>query len=145
MTVIPFPQRQAAGCHLDSADTCRSMAICGRFAGPSGRSGTMTGSLRLLRLRLGGTRAWADGVFTGELYDADGKRIGACSRRQSAPARLGQSDDAPVTIGPVDVDLMGLVVTVCAIRVPEPDGASAFTRSFRPRLHIADQPSKETS
>ena len=112
MTVSQFPHRFPSGHDSD-------IPISGTFPSPSGRSGTMTGWLRVERLRLDRNHSSVDGVFTGELFDADGQRIGSCSRRQSAPARTGESDDGPVTVGPVDVDLMGLLVSVPAVRVSQ--------------------------
>ena len=112
MTVIQFPQRPPSGRDSD-------IPISGTFPSPSGRSGTMTGWLRVERLRLDREHSSVEGVFTGELVDADGQRIGSCSRRHSAPARTGESDDDPITVGPVDVDLMGLVVSVPAVSVSQ--------------------------
>lgn len=91
----------------------------GSFRSPSGRSGTMTGSVRLEGVEAttaGGL--WVRGVFTGELVDADGSHIGTTSRRQAAPARIARDlEGSPTVVGPLQVDLLGLTVTVRAFVV----------------------------
>lgn len=90
----------------------------GSFRSPTGRSGTMTGSVRLEQVGTTADHLWVKGVFTGELVDADGTRIGTSSRRQVAPARIaGDLEGAPTVVGPVQVDLLGLTVTVPAFVV----------------------------
>ena len=118
MTVIPFPHRPPPRPDPTWPPHWRSVPIHGTFPAPSGRCGMMIGSLRLEHVRVSAGQSWVDGVFTGDLFNAEGEHIGACSRRQSAPARLGESPDAPISVGPVEVDLMGLVVTVSAVSLP---------------------------
>jgi hypothetical protein len=78
----------------------------------------MTGSVRLEQVGTTADHLWVKGVFTGELVDADGTRIGTSSRRQVAPARIaGDLEGAPTVVGPVQVDLLGLTVTVPAFVV----------------------------
>ena len=137
MTVIPFPQRPPPRLNPTLPQTRRSVPVRGTFRAPSGRCGTMTGSLRLEHVRVGSDELWVAGVFTGEMFDADGERIGACSRRQSAPAHLGDSGEALVTVGPVDVDLMGLVVTVSTVRVPSAPATGDHKRGHAARRHTA--------
>ena len=85
----------------------------GTFQAPSGRPGTMTGSMRLHRLVLESGRLRAIGVFTGELFDADGSRVGVGSRRTIVPVDIFRSASGiSVSIGPLDVDLLGLAVSV---------------------------------
>ena len=91
----------------------RPVATRGTFRGPSGRLGTMSGSMRLHRLALVSGRVRAVGVFTGELFDADGSCVGVDSRRAVAPADVVRSAAGiSVTVGPVDVDLLGLAVSI---------------------------------
>ena len=75
----------------------------------------MTGWLRLERFNVVSDRLCAAGVFTGELLDSKGTTIGVCSRRRTVPADLAPSlHDMAVLIGPVDVDLLGLTVSIPA-------------------------------
>jgi hypothetical protein len=75
----------------------------------------MTGSLRLERFHVISDRLYAAGVFTGELLDSDGTTIGVGSRRRTVPAEIARSlHDMAVVIGPVDVDLLGLTVSIPA-------------------------------
>jgi hypothetical protein len=88
----------------------------------------MTGSLRVERLLATSDRLWAEGVFTGALVDADGTHIGTASRRQRVPAMVAHDlEGHPVVIGPVEVDLIGLTVTVPAVTV---DAAGQFGTEF---------------
>jgi hypothetical protein len=80
--------------------------------------GTMTGSLRLDRFVMAADGLYAAGVFTGELIDADGTPIGMGSCRKAVPAAISRGGAGIVAaIGPVDVDLLGLVVTICPFSV----------------------------
>ena len=73
----------------------------------------MSGSMRLHRLALVSGRVRAVGVFTGELFDADGSCVGVDSRRAVAPADVVRSAARiSVTVGPLDVHLLGLAVSV---------------------------------
>jgi hypothetical protein len=75
----------------------------------------MTGSLRLERFHVISDRLYAAGVFTGELLDSDGTTIGVGSRRRTVPAEIARSlHDMAVVIGPVDLDLLGLTVSIPA-------------------------------
>jgi hypothetical protein len=75
----------------------------------------MTGHLRLIRFIVVSGRLCAAGVFAGELFDADGTTIGWGSRRKTAPAEIVRGlRGATAVIGPVDVDLLGLTVSVPA-------------------------------
>jgi len=91
----------------------RPAATRGTFRAPNGRLGTMSGSMRLHRLALVSGRVRAVGVFTGELFDSDGSSVGVGSRRTVAPADVVRSAAGiSVTVGPLDVDLLGLAVSV---------------------------------
>jgi len=75
----------------------------------------MTGCLRLDRFIVVYGRLCVAGVFAGELLDADGTTIGWGSRRKTAPAEIVRGRrGATAVIGPVDVDLLGLTVSVPA-------------------------------
>ena len=75
----------------------------------------MTGWLRLGGFVMVAGRLCAAGVFTGELVDADGTTIGIASRRRTAPVEITRTPEGLTTlVGPVDVDLLGLTVTVPA-------------------------------
>lgn len=87
--------------------------IVGVFRSPTGATGTMSGWFRLVRFLADGDRLRAEGVFTGELLDADGTSIGIGSRRSTVPAALTRSADGLVALmGPLEVDLLGLRVSV---------------------------------
>lgn len=87
--------------------------LTGTFRSPTGRSGQMTGSLRVQRLLLVPRGAFVTGVFTGELREPDGTLIGVDSRRATVPVDLvrGEHGLQPV-VRPVTIDLMGISVKV---------------------------------
>jgi hypothetical protein len=97
----------------------RGMArIQGSFRSPRGGAGTMTGWLRLGGFVVVSGQLCAAGVFTGELLDADGTTIGVGSRRRTAPVEIARTDEGiTALVGPVEVDLLGLTVTVPAFAV----------------------------
>ena len=75
----------------------------------------MVGWMRLDRFDVVSDRLCAAGVFTGELLDSQGATIGVCSRRRTVPAEITRNlHDKAVVIGPVDVDLLGLTVSISA-------------------------------
>lgn len=118
MPVIPFPQRRR---HREPAPLLppnRESRIHGSFPSPSGSVGTMTGCLRLDRFVVVSERLFAAGVFAGQLLDADGTAIGWGSRRKTAPARIVRGPrGVTAVIGPVDVDLLGMTVSVPAFTI----------------------------
>ena len=118
MPVIPFPQRRR---HREPAPLLppnRESRIHGSFPSPSGSVGTMTGFLRLDRFVVVSDRLCAAGVFAGQLLDADGTTIGWGSRRKTAPARIVRGPrGVTAVIGPVDVDLLGMTVSVPAFTI----------------------------
>ena len=113
----------APGQRTDTETTARpslthATAVRGTFPSPKGKVGHMSGWLRLDRFVLEEDELRAAGVFTGELIDADGTLIGVGSCRRTVPAEIARSAGGIVaTIGPVDVDLLGLVVTVSPFSV----------------------------
>jgi len=72
------------------------------------------------RLRVGAEQASADVVFTFELFDARGEGVGAASRHQSVPAWFRDAPDEAVVVGPVDIDVMGFVISTSPVSIPTP-------------------------
>lgn len=103
MTVLPF---------VRSSDLGASPAM-GSFSGPSGGVGAFCGTYRLDRLVSESGEVVAVGVFTGELVDARGNRIGLGSRRTRARARISISGTTVVAqLDPLEVNLVGFVVAM---------------------------------
>lgn len=128
MAVIPITRGRRRANRTLTPTLNRSAQTHGTFRAPSGRQGAMTGSMRLDRLVLASGRLRAIAVFTGELVDADGSRVGVGSRRAVAPADIVRSANGmSLSIGPLDVDLLGLVVSV-----------EAFTVEMRTAEHVKD-------
>ena len=87
--------------------------VQGTFRAPSGQWGRMTGLVRLHRLVVKSGQLHAIAVFAGELLDADGSRVGVGSRRATVPADMARSADGiSLSIGPLDVNLLGLTVGI---------------------------------
>ena len=119
MTVLPFPVRPAA--RAGAAGPSRTTAVTGTFWSPQGPAGTFTGTYRLERLLDQYGHAAAAGVFTGELLGARGEHLGVASRRHTAAADLDTAVHAfTARIGPVDVNLLGFLVTVDEFTVSVP-------------------------
>lgn len=96
----------------------REATLEGTFPSPSGRTGTMSGRMRLRRFAVISGRLHAVGACTGELRDADGTRIGMGSRRVAAPAEIRNGPEGTIAeIGPFQVDLIGFTVSVQAFTV----------------------------
>jgi hypothetical protein len=115
MPVIPFPPPHRKKEPAPARPQNREAQIHGTFPSPNGGLGTMNGWLRLDRFHIVSDRLCAAGVFTGELHDSEGTTIGVCSRRQTVPAEITRSlHDTTVVIGPADVDLLGLTVSIPA-------------------------------
>jgi len=130
MPVIPFPQTRRRKEPAPSLPPNREFRIHGTFPSPSGRVGTMTGCLRLDRFVVVSDRLCAAGVFAGQLLDADGTTIGWGSRRKTAPAEIVCGlRGATAVIGPVDVNLLGLTVSVLAFTI---DSGARLRGSSRP-------------
>jgi hypothetical protein len=113
----------------------RPEPIRGTFQAPSGRPGTMTGLMRLHRFVLASGRLRAVVVVTGELFDADGSRVGVGSRRKVVPVEIDRlAGVISVSIAPHEVDLLGLAVSVNALTMEMgtalPLQEGAFDRSL---------------
>ena len=118
MTVIAFPPRPAG---TDLADAGSHHAVTGTFRSPRGRSGEMHGILRVAELRQAPSGVRLEGVFTAELREADGTRIGVDSRRTTvAPELVRQERCHQLVIGPLDLDLMGITVHVDRFTIGDP-------------------------
>ncbi len=116
MTVLPFTTRAAA--REDAADNSAVPDVVGHFTSPGGGHGDFVGTYRLERLVDQYGQTAAAGVFTGELIGADGERIGLASRRHVAAAEVSDGPtDRCVGLGPVDVNLLGFLVTMEAFTV----------------------------
>lgn len=121
MTVLPFPVRPPA--RAGAAGPSRTAAVTGTFWfwSPQGPVATFTGTYRLERLVDQYGLTAAAGVFTGDLVGADGCQLGRASRRHTAAAELNATSDAVVArIGPLDVNLLGFLVTVNEFTVAVP-------------------------
>jgi hypothetical protein len=129
MTVIPFANRRphsGAGSPM-AAHT----AATGTFCSPSGRAGIFTGAFRFDRFVSRPGRIAVAGVFTGELVDADGSRIGMGSRRCIAAVEVIRGRTALLArLGPVDVNLLGFRVTMAEVTVDATRSSAARPRPF---------------
>ena len=122
MTVLPFAAR---ACQVEPGVPGVGLArVTGSFRSPSGRAGTFTGSYRLEHLVSERGQLLAAGVFTGELVDVDGCRIGRAARRRTVPVvAAAHGGVLQVRLGRLDVDVMGLLVAVDAVTVDVLDSA----------------------
>lgn len=135
MTVLPFTSpasvRKDSGGEVTATDHAAMPDVVGRFASPTGGHGGFTGTYRLERLVDQYGQTAAAGVFTGELVGADGQQVGLASRRHVAAAEVVEdSHGCYAALGPVDVNLLGLLVSVEPFTVAVPrrllDPAAAY-------------------
>lgn len=122
MTIVPFAARRrdrsTAAAHLPGASP-----VIGTFPSPRGSRGTFAGTYRLERLVDQYGQTAAAGVFTGELTDGDGRHLGVGSCRHTAAAELTLAPDAfHAHLGPLDVNLLGFLVTVDEFSITVPRG-----------------------
>lgn len=118
MSVIPFPPPSGRPHPPPTADAPLEARVEGTFRSPRGRTGRMTGLVRLERFSASDSRLAAVAVVSGELLEPDGTTIGVGSRRVALPASLArESGRTAAVIGPVEVDLMGLTVSLPSFRV----------------------------
>lgn len=112
MTVLPF--RKSSDRPVPGAGPPSSCPeVIGTFRAPSGGGGLFVGSYRLERLVEEHGQLAAAGVFTGELHEADGSHVGTGSRRHTCAAVLGADPlTYEICIGPVDVNLLGFLITI---------------------------------
>jgi hypothetical protein len=125
VAVIAFPALPAA---RSAGEAHRALVarVTGSFGSPSGRLGTLTGSYRLERFEWGAGRLMAAGVFIGVLVDADGTRVGLAARRHTSPVDVVAAGHRGlvVLIRPVQVDLLGFLVTMDATSITVRDAAA---------------------
>ena len=130
MTVLPFTTRAAA--REGGVDDSATPDVVGHFTSPGGGHGHFTGTYRLERLLDQYGQTAAAGVFTGELIGANRERIGLASRRHVAAAEVAEGpNDRHIGLGPVDVNLLGFLVTVEAFTVALPRNLPATGTSGR--------------
>jgi hypothetical protein len=127
MTVIPFFTRRAkrpepgTGLPLPA-----NVVATGTFRSPSGRAGAFTGTHRLERFVSQFGQLAAAGIFTGELTDSDGSHIGIGSRRHTAAVEvIATRTTLLARLGPVDVNLHGIIVTIAELSL---DGPAALRK-----------------
>lgn len=118
MRTTPAPGQRTDSETPATPSLTHATAVRGTFRSPKGKVGAMSGWLRLDRFVLVADELQAAGVFTGELIDADGTLIGVGSCRKTVPAEISRSAGGIVaSIGPVDVDLLGLIVHISPFSV----------------------------
>lgn len=134
MTVLPFRARASASETPAEPQLATVADVKGSFSSPSGRAGTFTGCYRLERFVARSGAMAAAGVFTGELTDADGSRIGVGSRRQTAAIDVvANGPSLVVRLGPLDVNLLGFLVSMrtVSMEVRAPFGPPADREALR--------------
>lgn len=108
MTILPFVARTDPARH-----GALVVVASGSFRSPRGGRGVFSGCYRLERLLPVAGRVVAAGVFTGELTDGDGRRVGLGARRRTTPVDVSRDDGRLlVRIRAAQVDLLGLLVRV---------------------------------
>lgn len=121
MTVIAFrPRPLGRGEHRSS-----HTSVTGTFQSPRGRSGRMSGILRVRRLVVLPSGTDVVGVFTAELREADGSLIGVDSRRATVAADVVPGGPGRrLVVPPLELELMGMTVRVqgFTIESPSPTG-----------------------
>ena len=136
MTVRRFPPRRPTGTPTETAPVTAS-AVTGTFRAASGWTGTFAGSYRLDRLLTQDGQTAAVGVFTGELVTDDGRSLGVGRRRHTAAVELTSTADAfHVQVGPVELTLLGCLVTVDVVAVTVPRDLPATPGA--PELSVTD-------
>lgn len=120
MTLLPFIARRNTSAEA-FVRTPRTAVVRGTFSSPSGAAGIFVGCYRLERIVDQYGQPSAAGVFTGELVDAAGQRVGMGSRRHTAAVELvGEPDACVARLGPVDVNVLGFVVAMEEVTVAVP-------------------------
>ena len=119
MGVIQFPRPAGPASPTGTCQGPLEAQLHGTLRTPRARAGTMTGRLRLERFDVVNGRLYAIVVISGELRETDDTAIGIGSRRRAVPARVTRDGHgASVVVGPLDVDLMGLTVSLPAVELP---------------------------
>jgi hypothetical protein len=148
MPIIPFPGRHWHEESDQIQTPHREVRINGTFLSPTGRVGTMTGCLRLDRFIMVSHRLCVIGVFAGVLLDVEGTTIGWGSRRKTVRVEIIRDPrELAAVIGPVDVDLMGITVSVRAFTIHPGARMRPYLLRFLPetprpglQLHVSAVP-----
>jgi hypothetical protein len=118
VTILQFPTPRLPAPVERGLPLAGPAAVTGSSWSPIGSAAAFTGEYRLEGFRWGPGKLLADGIFTGELVDTDGRRIAAGSRRHSARVGLVSTPELfQAALGPLAVDIMGFVVAVDEFRV----------------------------
>jgi hypothetical protein len=112
MTVIPFRAEQGAPGSGPLRGFRNRVPVRGWFTTPHLGAGSFTGSLRVLHLSRRHARLRCQGVVGGTLYDGAGNRLGSASQRCQLPLEVHWDGGGRLSVGPVEVDLLGLRVHV---------------------------------
>ena len=121
MTVLPFSRQGARREGLANRAGVVSVRVTGTYPSPTGRQGRFAGTYRLERLRTEYGQLVAAGVVTGELLDADDTVVGIGSRRHTSAVQLSTDLEHHVlTVGPVDVNVAGFLVSLDPFSVALP-------------------------
>ena len=88
------------------------LPVEGEFACPSGGSGHLHGDFRLQGLQRTSRQVSAVGAVGGVLVDADGQTIGRAGRRIFVSLESGTTASLREALNQLDVDLLGLRVTL---------------------------------
>ena len=121
MKVIPLPVGRRTAGDSEGCLPPGAARATGSFLAPSGGRGTFTGTYRITRaISLSGELA-TTGVMSGVLRNPDGTFVGVGGRRCTAAVRVMQDADAlELVVGPLEIDLLGFLVTVDALPVEIP-------------------------
>lgn len=140
MTVLPFTARRLRSPRTGTARRyVPAVAVTGTIGSPDGRAGGFTGSYRLERCVSPAGQLAAAGVLTGRLTAADGRQIGIGARRTIVAVDAEVTAAAVlVRIGPLEVNLLGLLVSVHEFWV-DVRGTSC-ERGVREALRLPCQP-----
>ena len=139
MTVSPMPS-PAAKPRTPTAQPLMTVAeVTGLFCSPGGRGAKFSGSYRLERFVVQFGLLAAAGVFTGELTSADDTRVGMGSHRQTTAVEvLASKTGLVIQLGPVDVPLLGFLVTINQISINLDEGT--YRRAVQEALALAGAP-----
>ena len=118
MTVLPFVRRSDPPQRRRASDCGATAAATGSFDCPTGGKGGFFGSYLLHRLVSESGKVVAAGVFTGELVDSRGSRIGVGSRQTRAVAQVHISGSTVVAqLDACEVNLFGFLVAMDAVNL----------------------------
>lgn len=132
MTVIPFTPHAARPQPGTRPPLPAEAVVTGSFQSPSGRTGTFEGTYRLERFVSQFCQLAAAGVFTGELLDAGGGHIGFGSRRHTGAVEVVAGPTTLLAhLGPVDVNVLGFLVTMPELTVHVEQATAEIAEALR--------------